>query len=151
MAQQNFAALRAAALDGRTRNVYYRQAQLEKLQKALTKEASAIQEAIVKDSGVTTAEAKIEFSLALGALRDRYTELDPTKELEAEYKIAKKENATEISVGAGIVIIEPAAYNVFYSIIAPMSAALAAGNCLIVRVRSDRKRADLGHELTRYL
>lgn len=134
MAQQNFAALRAAALDGRTRNIYYRQAQLEYLQKSLTKEASAIQEAIVKDSGVTSAEAKIEFSLALGALRDRYAELDPKKELEIEYKIAKKMNAAESSVGAGIVIIEPATYNVFYSVVAPMSAAIAAGNCLIVRV-----------------
>jgi len=145
MPPQNFAAVRAAVLDGRANNIFYRLTQLEKLQKALLNEAVAIQDAIVADSGVTAAEAKIEFSLALEALRERYAELDPKKEHENEFRIANKKNAEDARVGAGLVVIEPATHTLFYSIVAPISAALAAGNCLIVRVSMIITRHDLKH------
>jgi len=134
MSQQNFAAVRAAVLDGRTANILYRRTQLEKLRKALLAEAESVQEAIVADGGVTAAEAKIEFSLALETLKERYAELDLKKELENEFRIANKKNAADARAGAGLVVIEPTTHTLFYSVIAPVSAALAAGNCLIVRV-----------------
>jgi len=134
MAPPNFAAVRAAAIDERANNIFYRQTQLEQLQKALLGEASPIQEAIVADSGITAAEAKVEFSLALEALRERYAELDTKTDLENEFRIAHNKNAPDAKVGAGIVVIEPTTHTLFFSVISPVSAALAAGNCLIVRV-----------------
>jgi len=97
-------------------------------------EATAIQEAIIADSGCSAAEAKIEYSLALDTLRQRFEELDIKKEHEEEYAIAKKANASSLRVGAGIVIIQPAPYTLFYSVITPLSAAVAAGNCVILQV-----------------
>ena len=134
MAQQNFAALRAAAVDGRTRNGFFRKEQLQKLHNSLATEASAIQEAIVTSSSCTPAEAKIEYSLALEEVKQRFVELDTTKELVDEYAIARKTNASNLRVGAGIVIIQPTSHTLFYSTVTPLSSAIAAGNCVILQV-----------------
>ena len=104
MSQRSFATLRAAALDQRARNIFYKTTQVEKLHAALLNDSSAIQEAIVADSGVTTAEAKVEYSLALESVRDRYSELDAKKDLEDEYRIANGKDAPDASVGAGAVV-----------------------------------------------
>lgn len=134
MAQQSFAAIKAAVVDERTRNIYYRQSQLEKLHNSLVKEAHEIQDAIVSDTGVSIAEAKTEYVLAISALRERYAELDPKADLEEEYAIANHKNAAGLRVGVGVVIIRPYTFTLFYSVIAPLSAALAAGNCVVVQV-----------------
>ena len=135
MAKQQFSPLRAAAIDGRTHNVFYRQTQLQKLHKALITNAEAFVSAIVSDSGNTRGEAQIEYSLALTELRERYVELKPKEELELEYAIAKGSDATERRVGFGFVIIKATAdHTLFFSVVAPLSAAIAAGNCVIVQV-----------------
>ena len=134
MSQQNFAPLRAAVIDGRAQNVYYKMTQLEHLHKSLVKNASAIQNAIVADTGNTSGEAKIEYTLALNALRDQFVQLDPKKILDEEYAVTRKQNASNMRVGAGSVVIQPASYGLVYSVITPLVAAIAAGNCVIVQV-----------------
>ena len=135
MAQQNLLAVKAAAIDGRSRSVFYRQTQLEKLHRALVLESSPIQDAIVADTGRPASEARLEFSLALRVLRDRYAELDATRDLEAEYRIAKGQNAADAREPYGIAIIRPVGHTLFYSTVAPLCAALTAGNCVILQVR----------------
>jgi len=134
MASRNLANVRAAALDGRASSVFYRQSQLKKLHEALITGAHEIQNAISKDSGVSITEAKFEYSLALEAVRAQYSKLDSKKEMEDEYRIANGKNAEDTRVGFGTVVIEPSSFTLFYSVIAPLSAAIAAGNCVIVQV-----------------
>jgi acyl-CoA reductase-like NAD-dependent aldehyde dehydrogenase len=131
---QPFARLRAAAVDGRLSNVFVRQVQLKQLHSALVKNADSIQEAIVKDSGNTKAEAAIEYSLALANLKKQITSLDPVKELEDEYRIANGKDAADRREAIGIVYIEPINHTFFYSVVEPLSVAIAAGNCVIVQV-----------------
>lgn len=135
MAKQQFAALRAAAIDGRTRNVIYRQTQLSRLHEKLVQEQESIKTAIVSDSGINRAEAEVEYTLAITELRARYSELDPKKELEDEYAVAKSKDAPELRVGVGIVLLKAhTEHTMFFSVIAPLSGAIAAGNCVIVQV-----------------
>lgn len=136
MSNRPFPELQAAAIDGRTRTVYYRQEQLEKLHKSLVAHESEFVDAIVADSGNTRAEAQVEYALALTELRERYAELDPKVELEKEYAIAKGKDAADLRVGYGIVYIQAAAnHTLFYSVVAPLSAAITAGNCVVLQVR----------------
>jgi acyl-CoA reductase-like NAD-dependent aldehyde dehydrogenase len=134
MAQQELSALKAAAIDGRGRNIFYRQTQVEKLHGVLVLESSAIQDAIVSDTSRPATEARLEFSLALRFLRDRYAELDATREIEMEYRIAKGSNAGDARVPYGVAIIRPSGHTLFYSTITALCAALAAGNCTIIQV-----------------
>lgn len=135
MSNRPFAQLQAAAIDGRTRTVFYRQTQLEKLHKSLVSNASEIVDAIVADAGLSRTEAQIEYSLALTAVRERFAELEPKKELENEYAIARGEDAGSLRLGYGTVYIKASAdHTPFYSAIAPLSAAIAAGNCVVLQV-----------------
>ncbi|KAL9622640.1 MAG: hypothetical protein Q9160_002950 [Pyrenula sp. 1 TL-2023] len=140
-ANRPFAALRAAAIDGRTRNVFYRQAQLSKLHHKLVQEAPAIISAIISDTGYNRAEAQIEYSLALTELRRHYVELVPKKELEEEYAIAKGRDAAERRLGYGVVLISAQwQHSPFFSVIAPLSAAIAAGNCVGLLIENNLRR-----------
>lgn len=137
MSNRPFPQLQAAAIDGRTRTVFYRQAQLEKLRKSLVSNASEIVDAIVADSGLSRAEAQIEYSLALTTVRERFAELEPKKELEKEYAVARGEDAGSLRLGYGTVYIKASAdHTPFYSAIAPLGAAIAAGNCVVLQVRT---------------
>jgi acyl-CoA reductase-like NAD-dependent aldehyde dehydrogenase len=137
MGQQDLdlSAVKAAAIDRRGHNVFYRKRQLEKLQEAFVKEAATIQDAIVADTGCRPSEARLEFSLALRALRDRYAELNAARELELEYRIAKGTDAPDAREPYGIAIIHVSQQHTpFYSTVAPLCAALAAGNCIILQL-----------------
>ncbi|KAJ9665635.1 hypothetical protein H2201_004327 [Coniosporium apollinis] len=129
-----FQRIREAAIDGRTQNVYYRQSQLERLRDVLVQNEEALQQAIVKDSGNSVTEAKIEYSLALLALKDQYASLNPAAALEEEYAISHGKDAPQRTEGAGIVNIVPTAYTLLYSVITPLCAAIAAGNCVILEL-----------------
>ncbi|KAM0690168.1 hypothetical protein Q7P36_008935 [Cladosporium allicinum] len=122
----------SAAIDGRTHNIYYRQHQLEALHQALLDHSSEIKNAIAADTDHTSSEIAIEIHLALSALKTSYETLQPTKALADEYLIASGKNAPENRVPVGIAYIEPCAHTLLYSVVAPLSAAIAAGNCVIV-------------------
>jgi hypothetical protein len=129
-----FPRLRAAAVDGRLSNAFVRQEQLKRLHSSLIKSADSIQEAIIKDSGNTKAEAAVEFSLALACVKRQVASLNPEKELEDEYRVAKGKDAADRREAIGIVYIEPINHTFFYSVVVPLSMAIAAGNCVIVQV-----------------
>lgn len=136
MSSSNLASLRAAVIDGRAHNIFFRLEQLEKLHTGLVSESSIILEAIIADSDISRAEAKVEFSLALNALQDRYSELDPERQLDEEYAVTKQRDANNLRIGFGIVLIKPAKHSLFYSTVVALSAAIAAGNCVALEVSS---------------
>lgn len=130
----SFAELRAAAIDARTHNIYYRQHQLEVLHQGLLNHASEIKEALAADYDHTPAEIAIEIHLALKALKTSYETLQPSKALAEEYLIASGKDAPSNRVPVGIAYIEPCTHTLLYSVVAPLCAAIAAGNCVIVLV-----------------
>lgn len=130
-----FAELRASVIDGRAHNVYYRQHQLEALHQALLNHASEIREAIAADYDHSPAEIAIELHLVLSALKRNYDLLQPPQAHSNEYLLAEGKDAPANRAPAGIVYIEPCVHTLFFSVVAPLSAAIAAGNCVIVLVR----------------
>ncbi|KAG8624814.1 hypothetical protein KVT40_007881 [Elsinoe batatas] len=140
MSQQELAALKAAAIDGRAQTIFYKHAQLQKLRETLVEKSKQIQDAIVSDSGFTLAEAKIEYSLALNTLRTRYAEIaDHDKVLDQEYTIAKGKDDASRRLGTGIALIKPSSHNLFFSTVAPLVAAIAAGNVVVIQFENSTR------------
>jgi len=130
----DFSRILAANIDGRTQNTRYRQTQFHRLQTILVQHVSEIQDAIRADSGNSRQEVRAEVVSALQEIRTHYVSLSLEKDLEKEYRIANGKNNQDASRGAGIVYIEPCTHTLFFSVISALSAALAAGNCVIVEV-----------------
>lgn len=133
-----FERIQAAAVDGRAHNIFYRQQQLESLCRILLENAERIRQAITSDTGNTLSEVVAEFHLTLTAVRSNYAALQPKKSHEEEYAVANGKDAPSSTSPVGIVCIEPNMHTLFYSTIVPLSAAIAAGNCVVVVVRSHR-------------
>lgn len=129
-----FADLRAAAIDGRAHNIYYRQSQIEKLHQTLIDNAQEIKEALASDYNYSAAETAAEISLTLKAIKRDYASLQPARAIEDEYLLANGNDAPNSRQPVGIAYIEPCAHTLLFSTIAPLSAALAAGNCVVVLV-----------------
>lgn len=132
-----FPRIRAAAIDGRLSNIHHRRNQLERLHDSLARHAQAIRNAIVRDSGNTQTEAAIEYHLALSSLKEQYSSLDPASALENEHRIARGVDAPDRREQAGIVYIVPTLHTLFFSVISPLGAAIAAGNCVIVLLENN--------------
>lgn len=134
MPNRPFPRVRAAAFDGRLANTFFRQQQLQNLHEALLTSADGLQAAIQKDSVSTASDATIEYCLAVEAVKKRYNELDPSHDLDEEYRIAKGKDAGDRREGVGIAYIVPGSHSPLYSVIVPLAAAIAAGNCVILEV-----------------
>lgn len=130
----SFPRLQISCLEGRAHGTRHKQAQFQSLHEKLKNSSDAIKAAITADSGHTTSEVEFEFSLALSELRLHFNSLN----LQTELAIARKIEAGHDNIGkvrpAGIVYILPQKQNLFYSVISPLCAAIAAGNCVVVEV-----------------
>ncbi|RSL71453.1 hypothetical protein CEP54_001316 [Fusarium duplospermum] len=131
-----FASVRSSAIDGRTQNPFYRKTQLRQLHSTLADNATQIQEAIKKDTNHRSAEIKGEYWLALRCIADAFVSIDPQKCIEDEYAISKGHDDADSRSPVGIVVIEPSQHAFFYSLIAALVPALAAGNCVIVQTQN---------------
>lgn len=126
--------LQAATVDGRAHNVYFRQTQLERLCKSLLAEEAAFRQAMISDSDYTPSEAIAVFHVTTQTVKDLYATLQPVQALEKEYRVAHGKDAADGARPCGVVYIEPEAHTLLYSVCAPLCAAIAAGNCVIVLV-----------------
>ncbi|RMY99900.1 hypothetical protein D0860_08172 [Hortaea werneckii] len=134
----SFPQIRAAAIDGRAVNVYYRQRQIERLHDAITKASTEILKAIEGDYDHTPAEAATEMHLAMQALTSDYASLQPKQAHHDEYLIASGKNAGSNRRPVGVVYIEPCSkHTLFYSVVVPLSSAMATGNCVIVLLENN--------------
>lgn len=131
---QTLQPIREAAIDGRTKNIIWRQIQLENLQRTLIDNADTIQAAIQQDNAYTATEAAIEYCLTLKCLNENYDSLDVEQALKDEYSIARGENAEDFRDPVGIVYIVPTIHNFFYSVVSSVGAAITAGNCVVIEV-----------------
>lgn len=130
--------LRAAAIDGRTDNVRYRQNQLQSLSKSLRNNAERITAAISEDvfgtAQGTNTEVQCEFYLTSDVIQKLYQTLNFEKSIVDEYNITKGTDLLSRRVGKGLVIIRPTTHTRFYSIICPIATAITAGNCVCLEV-----------------
>lgn len=127
--------IRSAAVDGRLSNPIFRKAQLQKLHDAISQNSSEIQATVTKDTGHSKAEVAAEYWLSIKLIRDAYEALDHEASLKAEYRIANKLNAPDGKEPVGIVVVEAARHAYLFSLLSALVPALAAGNCIIVKVR----------------
>jgi aldehyde dehydrogenase (NAD+) len=128
--------LQATALTARCHNALFRLKQLKSLHDTLRNNCNQIKDAIKQDTHVSDEEATAEVALALDVVREHYGSIDTKKELEAEYRVTNGRNASDRRQPWGVAYIEPQRIHTpFLSVITPLSAALAAGNCVALKVR----------------
>lgn len=127
--------LQASALTARCHNALFRLKQLKSLHDILRIKSSAIKDAIKQDSRVSDEEATAEVAFALDIVKEHYSSIDVKKALEQEYRITNSKDAGDERKPWGVTYIEPQRnHTPFLSAIAPLSAALAAGNCVALKV-----------------
>lgn len=132
--------LQMSAVDGRAENGRFRQDQLQSLHGALRQEAGRICAALQADSDSSAAEVETEFYLAMEAIRHFYGTLDFDKNLKGEYGVVHGKDNLNRRVAVGFVVIKPTSHTRFYSIVTPLAAAIAAGNCILLEVSPDTSR-----------
>ncbi|KAJ4353954.1 uncharacterized protein N0V89_005686 [Didymosphaeria variabile] len=137
MAAIVLANLHATALTSRSHNPFFRREQLKSLHDTLRREINSIRKALQQDQNVTDAEASIEVATALRHLTEHYSQINPKAELESEYRTTKGRDAAERTEPWGVVYIEPnLGHTPFLSVIEPLGAAMAAGNCVALKLEN---------------
>lgn len=126
--------VQASVIDGRAETARYRQDQLRSLHEALRAEAAPLCAALAQDSGSTAAEVEAEYFLAMDAVRHFYDSVDVQTALAEEYHVVEGKDNPGRRVAAGLVLVRPASHTRFFSIVSPLAAAVAAGNCVVVEV-----------------
>ncbi|KAJ9144529.1 aldehyde dehydrogenase family 3 member b1 [Pleurostoma richardsiae] len=138
-----FSKVRSAAIDGRVHNPFFRKTQLKRLHDKLIDNSAEIQKVLGEDTGHRPAEIKAEYWLALRCLADTYNSIEPERDLDAEYAIANGNDAPRACEPVGIVVIEPATHAFLFGLISALAPAIAAGNCVIIRVEQTMLKAPL--------
>ncbi|RYP50734.1 hypothetical protein DL768_003794 [Monosporascus sp. mg162] len=128
----SFPKLQDTLADGRLDNVFFRRDQLRQLQESLLQHKDALLDGIVKDSGNNLSEAFAELYMTLSAVKLYHDELNPEEQLAAEYRIGKGRDAADAREGIGIVLLVPQKHTFVYSVLVPLAAAIAAGNCVVI-------------------
>ncbi|KAL1656941.1 hypothetical protein SLS61_000737 [Didymella pomorum] len=135
MADSAIAQLQATALTARCHNSFFRQKQLKSLHDALRQDSNTVKDAIKSDTRVSEQEAAAEVALSLDLVKEQYAAINPAKDLEEEYRLSKGKDAQDQTRPWGVVYIEPQQnHTPLFSIIMALSAALAAGNCVALKL-----------------
>lgn len=137
MEANTLATLHATALTSRCHNPFFRHEQLKSLHDTLRNEIESLRSAIRQDTACTDVEATVEIATGLALVKEHYASIDPKKELENEYRPAHELDAQDRTEPWGVVFIEPnLGHTSFLSILGPLSAAIAAGSCVALKVSS---------------
>jgi acyl-CoA reductase-like NAD-dependent aldehyde dehydrogenase len=128
--------LRGAVADGRTRNVRYRQNELHNLHAALRGSRTEITKAIALDSSSFIEVADTEFFLAMDSISQAYNTLNFDQLMKEEYNVKYGKDNLNRVVEFGLVVLRPTTHSRFYSIVTPLAAAIAAGNTVLLEVRT---------------
>ena len=127
--------LRATAGTHQCRNTFFQKSELESLHDSLKNSARHLKNAVQKDLSVTDGEATAEIAVAISIIKEHYQALNPNKELEFEYRASNGNDFINRREPCGTVYIEPNMnHTPVLSVVAPLSAAIAAGNCVLLKV-----------------
>ncbi|RDH31261.1 aldehyde dehydrogenase PutA [Aspergillus welwitschiae] len=133
-------AVLASNIDGRLNNVLFRQKQMRRLHGCIVNNMDDIRASIVEDYGHSPEEVQTELCLALQEVHTHFASLDLKHDLQSEYLVAHGEDNWKATRGAGIIYIIPTTHTLFYSVIAALSASIAAGNCTIIELQKSSSR-----------
>jgi acyl-CoA reductase-like NAD-dependent aldehyde dehydrogenase len=136
MADSQIAALRAAVADERLQNVRYRQDQLRKLHANLASLATQFVDALVEENGSQSQDAEHEVAQALTSCKAQFDTLNFEQSVADEYRVSRGLDFEHNRIALGIVHITPSHFTPFFTTVASLSAALAAGNCTLIKVRT---------------
>ncbi|KIW99955.1 uncharacterized protein Z518_10883 [Rhinocladiella mackenziei CBS 650.93] len=138
----SFHRIRASVIEGRARTPRYIQRQLLLLHNTLQKSLPAIRTAIRRETNYTPAEIDVEIYLTFKMLKREYESLDLSKFLEDEYSLAHRKDHPSRRVAIGCVYIIPSRHTRFYSVVQPVAAAIAAGNCVMIELDKSASEFD---------
>ena len=130
MAGDAFSRIEIAHLEGRAKSTRGRQNLLHSLNNTLRSSEKTIKNAILADTGYTDSEITLEYTLAIAELSTHYHSVSLDEDLKNQRALDDPNSTTNV----GIVYIAPSKQNLFYSVISSLTAALAAGNCVILEV-----------------
>ncbi|KAE8453262.1 hypothetical protein EG329_011329 [Mollisiaceae sp. DMI_Dod_QoI] len=139
--------LLAAVADGRTESIRYRQNELQSFHKALRSDADRLRGAITQDilgeqSTEVILEAEAEYSHTMSAVREFYSSLNFEKSHRDEYLLSNGADNLSRRAGKGLVVIRPTTHTRLYSIVCPVAAAIAAGNCVCLELEDTMLAVD---------
>lgn len=130
MTNHPFARIEISCLEDRAQSTRFRQRLFHSLHNALKSSESSIKEAISADTGHSESEITLEYTLAISELRTHYESLSLEDDLKSQRLLENLDATTNV----GIIYVIPSKHNLFYSVISALTAALAAGNCVILEV-----------------
>jgi hypothetical protein len=125
-----------AAVLGQARSPRFIQQELSKLHAALRKQGSVIRNTFKDESRQTTAEVEIVYALALEAVAAFSRDRNFHEAIHAEYNLARLENSAGRLSPYSTAYIIPSRYNLLYSVVTAVAAAIAAGSCVILEVET---------------
>ncbi|KAF3004381.1 hypothetical protein E8E13_010003 [Curvularia kusanoi] len=138
MADSAIAQLHATALTARCHNAFFRQKQLKSLHDGLRQDSNTLKDALKADTRVSDVQATVEVAAALELVKEHHASIDPAKELDSEYRVANGKDAGDQTKPWGVVYIEPQQnHTPLFSTISALSAALAAGNCVALKLENN--------------
>ena len=129
----------AAAVEGQAESLRYIERQLSSLHATLTKSSSELQAAIKTDTKQSTSEVELQYTLTLENVVSFFSGSNFDTSLQAEYHLARSENAPSNRAAAGTVYIIPSKYNLVYSCVTAVAAAVTAGNCVVLEVSLSKR------------
>ncbi|KEF61803.1 uncharacterized protein A1O9_03373 [Exophiala aquamarina CBS 119918] len=133
-----FPRISIADIEGTARSLRHRQLQFHRLQPIIVKNKALLIRALEDDYGYSPGEALFEYSLSLSEVRFHYESIDFEKEVAATKTIENGNERLNRYAGVGIVYIVPRGG--LYSVLSPLCAAMAAGNCVIVELLQTTNR-----------
>ncbi|KAL6704167.1 hypothetical protein ACN47E_008727 [Coniothyrium glycines] len=130
--QEAFEHVQIAWIEGRLENVLEREKQLVALHKLVQKQSSSLVRALQKDNDTPVELANAEVVATLNAINALYEQLDFQKALAAERELKNGGTLANFLVPLGITLVAQLSTSPVISSLAPLAAALAAGNPAIV-------------------
>lgn len=130
MATDSLARLEISCIEGRLQSIRYRQHIFHSLYKTLKSFETPIKNAIVADTGYGEIEVNLEYGLLMSELRLQYDTLNLEEDLRARDQL----HSLGATKSVGIVYLVPSKYNLLYSTVSALLAAIAAGNCVVIEV-----------------
>ncbi|KAH6684042.1 Aldehyde/histidinol dehydrogenase [Halenospora varia] len=132
--QSTLEALRSSVIEGRAENVRFRLDQLNLLHSSLLSHVDEICKSLSTDFSGTQIDIETEFFLTTDAVRRIHETLDFDKSLKEEYQVSTGKDNAERRAAIGLAAIRPSRHSRLYSIVNPVAAALAYGNCILLEL-----------------
>jgi hypothetical protein len=127
----------STVVDGRAKDLRFRQRQLVSLQQWIVRHTSELEIALNKDSpSHFKNEARFLIARTLLEIKRHYDPLDLKQELKDEYRIMQNRNSVRGYRVEELIYLLPETHTLFFSVLSALAASIAAGSCCLIEVRS---------------